>query len=85
MVTMNARTKLKRADQARKRRAKMTKPGWTKVSKRGAAVTLWEKDMVRIRPLDDSTNKRKPTPMPEWLERQFQNVEQTIATWSDGK
>jgi hypothetical protein len=58
---MNARTKLKRADQARKRRAKMTKPGWTKVSKQGAAVTLWEKDMVRTRPLISPTSEPKPT------------------------
>jgi hypothetical protein len=39
----------------------MTKPGWTKVSKQGAAVTLWEKDMVRTRPLISPTSEPKPT------------------------
>jgi len=29
--------------------------------------------------------KRGPTPMPAWLERQMDNVERTVATWSDGK
>lgn len=28
---------------------------------------------------------RKPTKMPEWLEKQFDNAERTVATWSPGK
>ena len=30
-------------------------------------------------------DKRQPTPMPDWLEEQFEAAEQTVATWSDGK
>jgi hypothetical protein len=50
-----------------------------------AAASLWTKDAESQRPIGGPTSERKPTPMPEWLERQFQNVERTIATWSDGK
>jgi hypothetical protein len=28
---------------------------------------------------------RKPTPMPDWLEKQFDAAERTVATWSLGK
>lgn len=27
----------------------------------------------------------EPTPMPEWLERQLDNAERTVAEWSDAK
>jgi hypothetical protein len=27
----------------------------------------------------------KPTPMPEWLEKQFDSAERTVANWSEGK
>lgn len=27
----------------------------------------------------------EPTPMPEWLEKQFDNAQRTVDTWSDGK
>lgn len=28
---------------------------------------------------------REPNKMPDWLKRQFDNAEATVATWSDGK
>ena len=31
------------------------------------------------------TKAPQPTPMPEWLERQLQNVELTVADWSTWK
>ena len=28
---------------------------------------------------------RQPTEMPEWLQKQFDNAEKTVQTWSEGK
>lgn len=31
------------------------------------------------------TEEPKPTVMPDWMEKQFDKAERTVATWSDGK
>ena len=45
-------------------------------------VSLFEPILVHYL---QSEKAPTPTPMPEWVDRQLRNAEQTVAEWSDGK
>lgn len=64
---MNQRTKMKKVQQAKKRRKHWWERDWTKASKRDAAISLWYKDIGANKPKDgwalegswDTTEDRK--------------------------
>lgn len=51
---------------------------WQQLSKQAEEARQYRK-------LVEGLKEPVPTPMPEWLERQIQNVERTVAAWPKAK